>query len=107
MLKGKALQDFEIFTCEKYGFSEEESEDFLKQPLEMQQGVLRAFWESKGIWIVVKPQFEVGLPLSCEFYYKIYNRNKPHSIESGLFPDYNTAFTHAIDKACEVYGGEG
>ena len=106
MLKGKALQDFEIFTCKKYGFSEEEYEDFLKQPPEFREGVLRGFFESKGYELNINPFWENNYVVGYE-YSLIIAREYLETCDE-IFKDYSTAFAHAIDKACEVYnGGEG
>jgi len=118
MLKGKALQDFEqwynfkiepktemeFYAGDSSGYMTIDLEQFWKLPQTMQQGVLLQFFRERGIEIQV-----IMTTFKTDFKYVIYDWHSGLGKEITVFDfkDYSTTFTHAIDKACEVYGGEG
>jgi len=115
MLKGKALIDFEewfekkkfIATGYYQGIGADleiqfSAEYFFNFDHGMQQGVLREFFESKGYGLNINPFWENNYVVGYE-YSLIIAREYLETCDE-IFKDYNTAFTHAIDKACELYG---
>jgi len=118
MLKGKAKKDFEEWYVSKhytaFMFMVEINEEnnahadlirleFSDMPLVFQQGVLLEFFREQGI-VITLDRMKYEKENGVKFYYEIYDEstNIKHSPYISL--DYNTAFTHAIDKACELYG---
>jgi len=110
MLKGKAKIDFEQWLPTYLG----EWFDILRNPFDldvkvvpqaqtMQQGVLLEFFRERGIDVSLKKYGAYG----TAYEYEVSQDDFEADITTGHSPDYNTAFTHAIDKACEIYGGEG
>lgn len=74
----------------------------------MQQGVLLEYFRERGYDLQIRRNYRLlnEVVYQDNFFYEIlFNKEFLHV--SRHFPDYNTAFTHAIDKACEIYGGEG
>jgi len=101
MLKGKAKIDFEQWYKTKYAHWA--LLDLYKLPQTMQQGVLLEFFRERGIDVSLKKYGAYG----TAYEYEVSQDDFEADITTGHSPDYNTAFTHAIDKACEIYGGEG
>jgi len=112
MLKGKALQDFSDWFYDNdkiYDVCTSLIDDmtgniqmFWKLPQTMQQGVLLQFFRENGIDITIR------FGLTAGYYCEISEDDENDDIVLSDFENYSTAFTHAIDKACEVYnGGEG
>lgn len=111
MLKGKALKDFEewyeIWFIENHKFItiEDRVNWFWKQPKQEQQGVLREFFESKGYELNINPFWENNYVVGYE-YSLIIAREYLETCDE-IFKDYSTAFTTAIQKACEIINGKG
>ena len=114
-MKGKAKIDFEQWYKPPYienncecGCNTDlslDADEFYKLPQTMQQGVLLQFFRERETIIEVYFDLELG-----RYSYLINKRNENgwgDITVTALFSDYFTAFTHAIDKACEIYGGEG
>lgn len=108
-MKGKAKIDFEKWYDNEFNGYEYLSHrikrmksrfHFWDMPNCFQQGVLREFFESKGIIMCsYKPRNE------SEYAFTLYDINSDWSAFVKA-PDYSTAFTHAIDKACEIINGK-
>lgn len=103
LLTGKTKADFEEwFTKKDYiAYGRITIGVFWMCPETMQQGVLREYFETKGIEIVVRFGLKAGY--YCEIFV-----DEEEQINLYDFPDYSTAFTTAIQKACGIInGGEG
>lgn len=107
-MKGKAKIDFEQWYKPPYienncecGCNTDLSldvDEFYKLPETMQQGVLLEFFRERGYVVIITYSAKHN-----DYYYWLFF-NGYLTINDSRFPDYNTAFTHAIDKACELYG---
>jgi len=77
---------------------------FDTMPFQFQQGVYLEFFRERGIEIVIKDCYKLG----GSKYYETKITVNEMGIQTGQIiggnNDYNTAFTHAIQKACELYG---
>jgi len=116
MLKGKALKDFEQWYDKKLyqSFGIISLPAFYGCPETMQQGVLLEFFRERGYEIEIRRFFEVDYNQNITDYYNSYTFQILHTLKTKTvlqydydgcdIPDYPTAFTHAIDKACELYG---
>ena len=121
-MKGKAKIDFEQWYNEGYGkeyrfhsLTEEplygelrwQRIDFFKLHPAMQQGVLLEYFRERGYDLQIRRNYRLlnEVVYQDSFFYEVLF-NKEFLCESRPFPDYSTAFTHAIDKACDVYGGD-
>ncbi len=111
MLKGKAKIDFEQWYDNEFNGYEYLSHrikriksrfHFWDMPNCFQQGALLEFFRKRGYKIAINIFFT---PFTG-YNYTIHGSHESF-INMGRYTDYNTAFTHAIDKACEIYGGEG
>lgn len=110
-MKGKAKIDFEQWYDNEFNGYEYLSHrikrmksrfHFWDMPNCFQEGVLREFFESKGIY--VENMFNV---IDSEIHHLLKVWKNKICIIVIQNKDYSTAFTTAIDKACEIYGGEG
>jgi len=127
MLKGKAKIDFEawfefrvepktemeFYSGDSSGFMTLHLERFYKLPFAMQQGVyLEFFREARSIdisFIFARTTHIRGY----KFYISKHTDKHDKYLHSpiadtreNIIPDYNTAFTHAIEKACDLWRGE-
>lgn len=96
MLTGNALKEFakwynEFLLKNDYTYNEFPI-PFLALPFSMQSGVITDFLDSKGIFI------HVGYDEDGGWFYQINDNDRLYH-----FTDRNTALTHAITKACEIY----
>lgn len=107
MLKGKAKIDFEQWyeSNHKYCFALNgfifTIRGFRQLPQTMQQGVLLEFFREKNLRIGI---FESRFG-DNDWRFAI--NDNAQGADASTTWDYSTAFTHAIDKACELYNGKG
>lgn len=107
LLTGRCRKDFdgwyEIWFIEKHKFITIEGRVnwFWKQPEQEQQGVLLEFFRERGHIIIISYSAKHN-----DYYYWLF-RNGYLIINDSRFPDYTTAFTTAIQKACEIINGKG
>lgn len=112
LLTGKTKIDFEQWYKQKYFLSVEGNCDscgcgiglpfeYDRLPQTMQQGVLLEYFREKEIWIQItcKYEWKVFIPEIITIEDDFYNVN---CLQMSI--DYSTALTHAIQKACEIYG---
>lgn len=117
LLTGKTKIDFEQWYPQFYAHNlpnkNRYEEGFEKDPIwkrlaitffhckipQEQQGVLLQFFRERGISITIQ------FGLTAGYYCEISEDDENDAIVLADFMDYNTAFTHAIDKACELYNG--
>lgn len=67
-------------------------------PIQMRSGLYLEFFRERGMSVNVWQDVQ-----SERFNYTVFTEQDYYGNHS---PDYSTSFTHAIDKACELYNGK-